>query len=122
MDMYGSMAKTMYTLFQAITNGVDWGQAAAPLVALNVGLGFLFCFYITFAVLCVLNIVTGVFVENANKMTQKDQEMVLMEQLETRRKWFEEVKVLFEAADTDDSGCLNEEEFSEQLQYVRMQA
>merc|ERR1712154_127264 len=71
---------------------------------------------------CVLNIITGVFVENANKMTAQDQEMVLMEQMDSRKAWFAEVKELFEAADVDGSGCLNKQEFTDKLQDLRMQA
>merc|ERR1712190_695864 len=39
-----------------------------------------------------------------------------------RKKWFEEVKVLFQAADVDGSGTLSEAEFTHQLQDLRMQA
>jgi len=119
---YSSLFTAMFTLYSAITNGLDWAEAAKPLMALNPMLGLLFAFYIAFAVLCVLNIVTGVFVENANKMTAQDQDLVLMEQLDNRRQWFEEVKILFDAADVDGNGQLNETEFSTQLQDLRMQA
>lgn len=119
---YNSLYQTMYTLYLSITSGVSWREPAAPLMKLSWMLGTFFSVYIAFAVLCVLNIITGVFVENAKQMTEDDEDMVLMEQLETRRKWFEEVKVLFEAADVDGSGCLNAEEFSIQLQDIRMQA
>merc|ERR1712032_249873 len=121
-EYYGSLARTVYTLYLAISGGFDWNKAATPLLALSWPLGLMFSFYIAFAVLCVLNIITGVFVENATQMTSQDDDMVLMEELETRRTWFEEVKVLFEAADTDGSGQLNAEEFSAQLQDLRMQA
>merc|ERR1712190_389210 len=39
-----------------------------------------------------------------------------------RKKWFEEVKVLFQAADVDGSGTLSETEFTHQLRDLRMQA
>merc|ERR1719456_1970643 len=42
--------------------------------------------------------------------------------METRRKWFEEVKALFEAADKDGNGSLNEEEFADKLNDIQMQA
>jgi len=121
-DFYGSLGRTFYTLYLSICGGVDWGDAAAPLLALNPLLGMLYSFYIAFAVLCVLNIITGVFVENANRLTAQDEEMVLMEQMEVRRQWFEEVKDLFNAADLDGSGELDVTEFSDKMQDVRMQA
>lgn len=121
-EYFGGLVCTVYTLYLAIVGGIDWGRAAEPLIAMHWIFGLSFALYVAFAVLCVLNIVTGVFVESANKLTAQDQDMVLMEELETRRQWFEEVKVLFEAADVDGSGCLNEEEFGNQLKDLRMQS
>jgi Ca2+-binding EF-hand superfamily protein len=122
MNYFGSLARTIYTLYCSIVGGLDWGDAAAPLLKLSPFLGVLYSFYVAFAVLCVLNIITGVFVENANRTTAQDEEMVLMEQMEIRRQWFEEVKELFEAADTDGSGQLDADEFTIQMQDLRMQA
>jgi len=120
---YGSLPKTIWTLFLSICGGVDWGDVAAPLLGLHWSLGLCFAFYIAFAVFCVLNIVTGVFVENANKMTSEDYDLVLMEQLENRTQWFNEVRDIFEAADADGSGYLNGEEFTSQIRDdVRLQA
>mmetsp|Transcript_27340 Transcript_27340/g.51623 ORF Transcript_27340/g.51623 Transcript_27340/m.51623 type:complete len:196 (-) Transcript_27340:45-632(-) len=78
--------------------------------------------YIAFSVLCVMNIVTGVFVENCNKMTARDEDLVHMEQLEQRRQWYEEVKQMFESA-CQDSGCLSVKQFSDKLaEDVRLRA
>lgn len=121
-NLYSSMFTTIFTLYQAITGGLDWGDASSPLLALHTMLAILFAIYVAFAVLCVLNIITGVFVDNANRMVSRDEDLVLLEQLESRRDWFQEVKVLFEAADRDGSGKLNAAEFSQQLKDIHMQA
>merc|ERR1719253_2555499 len=55
-------------------------------------------------------------------MTAKDQDMVMMEEMQIRRQWFDEVKDLFRAADTDGSGCLDAQEFTRQMEDLRMQA
>lgn len=119
---FGSLPKTIYTLYCSIVGGIDWADAAKPLLSLNTPLALLFCFYIAFAVLCVLNIVTGVFVESANRTFAEDSEMVMWEQVELRKQWMEEVRELFEAADKDGSGQLDCDEFTKQLQDFRMQA
>jgi Ca2+-binding EF-hand superfamily protein len=121
-DYFGSLAVGQYTLFLSICGGIDWGDAAAPMMALHTALGLLFALYIAFAVLCVLNIITGVFVENSNRLTIQDDEMVLMEQMETRKKWMIEVRELFEAADVSKNGSLSMEEFENVMADVRMQA
>jgi Ca2+-binding EF-hand superfamily protein len=120
---YGSIVECMNTLYQAICGGLDWGDAARPLRELSIFLSILLALYIAFAVFCVLNIVTGVFVESAKQMTAEDQDMVLMEQLETRERWFDEVKSIFEATDIDGSGFVNGEEFTTKIKEdARLQA
>eukprot|EP00931_Biecheleriopsis_adriatica_P008653 TRINITY_DN109802_c0_g1_i1.p1 TRINITY_DN109802_c0_g1~~TRINITY_DN109802_c0_g1_i1.p1 ORF type:complete len:694 (-),score=109.65 TRINITY_DN109802_c0_g1_i1:72-2114(-) len=101
---YGSLTRAIYTLYLSISGGVDWKDAAAPMLALNTALGLLFVAYVTFAVMCVLNIITGVFVENSNKITSADKDFVVMDQIESRRKWFSEVKEVFEFAGALEEG------------------
>merc|ERR1719506_3095907 len=120
---FGSVMDTMSTLFQSISGGVNWEEAEKPLRRVNVALALVFVVYIAFAMFCVLNIITGVFVESAKQMTAADQDMVLMEQLESRDQWFEEVRQIFLAADADGSGQVNGEEFTQRLKEdTRLQA
>merc|ERR1719261_402071 len=95
------------TLYMTISGGVDWGDVCKPLTDIHPVMGFLFAMYIAFGVLCVLNIVTGVFVENANKITSNDEDQMIMEELNQRKIWISEVKALFETADQDGSGVLD---------------
>jgi hypothetical protein len=122
LEYFDSLPKAIYTLYLSIVGGIDWADAAHPLMELSIFLGLLFCAYIAFAVLCVLNIITGVFVENANRITAQDAEMVMMEQMEQRQAWYEEVKELFDAADRDKTGYLDKHEFSKKMEDLKMQA
>eukprot|EP00927_Polykrikos_kofoidii_P001948 TRINITY_DN10754_c0_g4_i1.p1 TRINITY_DN10754_c0_g4~~TRINITY_DN10754_c0_g4_i1.p1 ORF type:complete len:665 (+),score=66.80 TRINITY_DN10754_c0_g4_i1:213-2207(+) len=90
MEMYGGVGRASYTLFLSILGGVDWGDAAAPLFATSAPLGFAFTVYVTFSIMCVLNIVTGVFVENASRMTAKTYEEVIVERLQSRQRYMDE--------------------------------
>jgi len=121
MNHYGSLTLTIYTLYKSIAGGIDWGDACAPLLALSYPIGCIFLAYVSFAILCVLNIITGVFVENANRLTVQDEEMVLMEQMEMRKKWFSEVEATFKEADSTGSGTIDKDEFREQMENVRLQ-
>jgi len=119
---YGSLVACIYTLWQSICGGLDWGQAAEPLMALSPILGVLFSLYIGGAVLCVLNVVNAVFVENVNQMSRSDDERVMMDQLEDRMLWVDEAKALFHEADTDNSGVLDKDKFIRHIEDVRVQA
>eukprot|EP00931_Biecheleriopsis_adriatica_P017007 TRINITY_DN12349_c0_g1_i1.p1 TRINITY_DN12349_c0_g1~~TRINITY_DN12349_c0_g1_i1.p1 ORF type:complete len:611 (-),score=105.18 TRINITY_DN12349_c0_g1_i1:60-1892(-) len=115
-QLYGSLPLTIYTLYKSICGGIDWGDAAQSLFALSMPVGLLFLAFVSFAILCVLNIITGVFVENANRLTTHDEEMVLMEQMELRKKWFSEVEAIFKEADVHNTGCIHRDHFGQQME------
>merc|ERR1719456_697385 len=98
------------TLYMSICGGVDWNDAGEPLMTIHESMGFLFAVYIAFAVFCVLNIVTGVFVENANKITTQGDESVIVDELVNRRQ-AEEVQRLFLEMDSNGDGELAWDEF-----------
>lgn len=108
---FGGMWRTIYTLYKSILGGMDWGDAAGPLMEIHPAplpqglVGILYCTYIGFASLCVLNIVTGVFVDNANRIIQNDMEHMIMEEMETETKWKADVgNVFLKAAGVQDTG------------------
>merc|ERR1712113_1067003 len=96
-----------YTLQIAITGGADWADIAQPLMSISPLLVFCFTLYVAFAVLCVLNIATGVFVQKAFKTKMHDDDAMLVEDQMKRREWLEEVQFLFERADLTRSGGLD---------------
>merc|ERR1719217_1543796 len=70
--IYGSLLKTMYFLYQGISGGNDWGVFADPLFKISPVLGLTYCLYIALMTVAVLNVVTGVFVDQAIKSTELD--------------------------------------------------
>mmetsp|Transcript_67205 Transcript_67205/g.118820 ORF Transcript_67205/g.118820 Transcript_67205/m.118820 type:complete len:615 (-) Transcript_67205:46-1890(-) len=117
---FGSLETTIYTLYVSTLGGLDWKDAAAPLLALHEAAGALFLAYMSFAYLCALNIVTSVFVENANRLTSQDDELILMDQMEQRHSWLDEVEEIFKMADVDGSGTVDLDEFREQMNDARV--
>lgn len=101
---FGRLLRAVYTLYQAICGGIDWGDAVEPLMEIHWLLVPLFAMYIAFAVFCVLNIVTGVFVESANKLTKADEDTQNMEELDRRQRWLHKVREAFISMDRDKSG------------------
>lgn len=68
---FGSLGSSVLYLFAAITGGIDWTQLCDPLGReISVGLQLVFLFYIAFSVLVLMNLVTGVFVDSAKRMTR----------------------------------------------------
>jgi hypothetical protein len=122
LHLYGSLFRAIYTLYCSVCGGLDWDDAAGPLMKFNSFLAVLFCIYVALAVLCVLNIVTGLFVENASKMITRDEDHMLLEELEYRKLWLEDCKKVFHAADVKRDGKIDLDEFQAMVQNVKMQA
>jgi len=120
-EYFGSLPQSIYTLFLCISGGIDWQDAANPLMEVSWLLVFALTVYVAFCTMCVLNIVTGIFVDNASQMSAKDEDLMLMEEIEKRKAWIQQVKEFFEQADEDGTGELTWEEFSLQLQDLRVQ-
>merc|ERR1719464_2338109 len=62
---YGSVSKATLTLFAVVFGGVDWFQAAEPLMNISPVFTCFFIVYISFMVLGVLNVFTGFFIDLA---------------------------------------------------------
>jgi len=69
-SFYGSLPRSMLTLFQCITGGVDWEVVANLFPGGQDSL--LFVFYIAFSMLVLFNIITGVVIQNVMKSAEED--------------------------------------------------
>lgn len=114
-DSYGSLSITLYSLFKSISGGVDWGVLCDPLVEENAIWGMVFALYISFAVFCVLNIVTAVFVDHANQICHD-------EDLRNHKKFLLELRKVFMKADADGCGNLDYQEFANYLEDEQVQS
>ncbi|CAE7731307.1 Cacna1h [Symbiodinium necroappetens] len=108
---FGTLLGGIFTLFSSMSGGVDWADVARMLNEVSLLLALLFVVYMCFALFCVLNVMTGVFVENASRMTAADEEMCMMEELRARKDYVDTVSRLFSECDVDNSGNVNWEEF-----------
>eukprot|EP00927_Polykrikos_kofoidii_P053906 TRINITY_DN48429_c0_g1_i1.p1 TRINITY_DN48429_c0_g1~~TRINITY_DN48429_c0_g1_i1.p1 ORF type:complete len:598 (-),score=74.44 TRINITY_DN48429_c0_g1_i1:34-1827(-) len=116
---FGGVITTLYTLFLSVLGGIDWGEAADPLFAIHPMLGLAYSMYVSFSILCVLNVVTGVFVENANRTAAKTDEEVLVERVELRRGYLEEATALIRSLSQDP--FIREKHFTDLLGVIEFQ-
>jgi len=72
LSQWGSVAKSMLTLYQAISGGADWKPMADPLRDAGGIYYIVFLFFIAFILLAVLNILTGIFVDSAMRVSAED--------------------------------------------------
>jgi len=111
LNLWDTLGRSGLTLFEAILGGIDWDIALMPLIHhIGIFMAPVFCFFIAFSLLALMNVVTGVFVENAIDSVNRDKEKHLVE---TARE-------LFEQADPDGTGVLTWEQFGRHLQHPTM--
>lgn len=119
---YGDIMKSMYTLFQSMLGGVSWGLPSDALMPSGVAYPLLFFVYIVFAILAVLNIITGVFVDNAMEIAKTERDFLIQKELEMKEKYISEVRDIFSEIDSDGSGSVTWDEFEGYLEDERVQS
>jgi len=112
---FGTLSRTVYTLFQTVLGGVSWGEVTTPLLKVGVLPFVLLLGYISFVVLAVLNVVTGVFVDNAFRSAEKQRELAIQKEIERKEQYVDQIKEFFQALDQDGSGDVTTAELAEML-------
>mmetsp|Transcript_17201 Transcript_17201/g.31705 ORF Transcript_17201/g.31705 Transcript_17201/m.31705 type:complete len:615 (+) Transcript_17201:3-1847(+) len=99
---YSNLSRSMLSLFQAMSGGLDWDVVCQPLID-NISWlqGIIFSLYISATVLALMNVVTGVFVEEALKSAKKEDTEYMSGYL----------MQMFQEADADGTGMLGVEKF-----------
>jgi len=109
---YGSLWRSLLSLYEAMTGGIDWDNLVAPLVAEISPLAALgFALYIAFAVLAMMNVITGLFVDSALRNTKMEEDVDLVNQS----------RLLFKSIDFAATGQITWDQFQEQLDNPNME-
>lgn len=108
LERWASIGASVMSLFQAITGGDDWNNFVQELPGGNT---VIMALYVAFATLVMLNLVTGVFVEGAQRIAreEKDQELIKC------------VRRLYKVCETTNDGEVSWKEFEGSLSSKAMQ-
>jgi len=71
---WSSVIQAMITLYFAVTGGADWEVLAQPLKEAGTFYYAIFLYYIAFVAIAVLNVLTGIYVDTATKVSDLDEE------------------------------------------------
>jgi hypothetical protein len=94
---YGDLYRSMLSLWMAVSGGINWISLTEPLERTgNATWIVLFLIYITFVYFFVLNVVTGVFCQNAIEGAQQDLELTIEAQLREKQVYVDRLEQLFE--------------------------
>jgi len=106
-NYFGSLGRSILSLWQAMSGGLDWDTLAGPLLD-DIGAiqGLLFASYIGFSLLALMNVVTGVFVQTALQSAMKEEDSFMTDQIIS----------LFRLADKDKSSTISWDEVTDSLE------
>lgn len=122
LNMFGTLDRSIITLFMAMSGGDDWGRYYEALEPLPAHYRLLFVIFITFSIFAVVNIVTGVFVQSALEQNLTDREVIVSEEMEKKNQLLSELKQVFEEMDEDGTEGISREEFERKLDDDRVVA
>mmetsp|Transcript_101141 Transcript_101141/g.286625 ORF Transcript_101141/g.286625 Transcript_101141/m.286625 type:complete len:641 (-) Transcript_101141:106-2028(-) len=118
---FGSLGKTVYSLVQTMMGGISWGVLCDALIGINWLAGVLFLFYVAFTILAVMNIITGVFVDNAVETARTQRDFLIQKEMELKEKYVHEMRDLFMEMDREGCGTIGLQDITECLEDPRVQ-
>lgn len=122
MKYFGSVEECIMTLIQATTGGNDWSvfyDALSPSGTSNCAL---FIFFIGFFQIALLNVLTGIFVENAMKLAQPDPYTVALEQRKMELLEAAELRHVCRDLENPHSGKISPEDFEKGFHSGKLRA
>merc|ERR1712224_925567 len=109
---WGSLPRSMYTLYKSISGGVDWENAVSPLASISPMLVVCFNVFLAFTVFAVLNVVVGVFCQSAIQSAARDYHSVVEERLWEKNLFSKRMKRLFKQVDESGDGQITYKGFA----------
>eukprot|EP00930_Biecheleria_cincta_P049867 TRINITY_DN3506_c0_g1_i1.p1 TRINITY_DN3506_c0_g1~~TRINITY_DN3506_c0_g1_i1.p1 ORF type:complete len:636 (-),score=134.91 TRINITY_DN3506_c0_g1_i1:51-1958(-) len=109
-ENYGSLLRTTYTLFQVMLGGVSWREVCDPLFSMDWVSPVLLIAYIAFALLAAMNIITGVFVDNAMQSAALQRDFLIQKEIDMKEKFIVQLKEMFAVLDQDGTGTVDKYE------------
>lgn len=105
-EYYGSLLGTLYTLAQTVLAGVSWHEVMEPLLDVGWFPAGLQLLYIAFTLLAVLNVITGVFVDNAFRSADKQQTDIIQKEVDKKEECLSLIHGFFNAVDIRQEGLI----------------
>jgi len=121
-DKFGGVSRAILSLFMAMSGGDDWGLIYEPLRSLPWTYQAGFLFFITFAVIALMNVVTAVFVESTMQRSRNDRELMTQNEIKNKKEFLETMASVFNELDDDHDGSVNLTELETQLKIPRIGA
>jgi len=80
-DRFGQLGDSVYSLLASVLGGADWETYRQHINKVHAVYSWMFVFYILFAQLALLNVVTGIFVDSLQTAARKDKQEMIQDEM-----------------------------------------
>lgn len=108
---FSSLPMTALTLFMSITGGLNWWEVEEVMLEISPLFGLLFTTFVSVMTLALLNIVTGIFVNDALEQSRLDRDFMAKLEMERREADMERLGQIFARVDSGHVGKITLEQF-----------
>ena len=106
-----ALPMTVLTLFMCITGGLDWWDVEDLMLEIGLGYGLLFMSFVSMMILVLLNLVTGIFVNDALEQSWLDRDLMVKLEMERREGDMERLTQIFARVDSAHIGSITKGQF-----------
>eukprot|EP00927_Polykrikos_kofoidii_P061713 TRINITY_DN56551_c0_g1_i1.p1 TRINITY_DN56551_c0_g1~~TRINITY_DN56551_c0_g1_i1.p1 ORF type:complete len:546 (-),score=63.18 TRINITY_DN56551_c0_g1_i1:20-1657(-) len=111
-DYFGTIPRSCYTLFISATGGVSWGEPASAALSCGDGYFAAYCLFMFFASFSVLNIFTGVVVDEAIQHASKDRTLKDIKAREMKQAFVSDLSDMLLDLDSNGDGLISKQEWN----------
>merc|ERR1711971_534273 len=109
--MFGNLYLTMGTLFEAVTGGFDWKEMTDELSKVGWSDVLVARVFVVFTVFAVMNITTGIFIEQLARSAFNEREVVIKSASRDRANVLRKLRDIFEKAKSPGPDTISREDF-----------
>jgi len=119
-SLFGDLWQTMLTVFMSYSGGRDWADVMSILLVVGLGHGAWYLMFFMFTVFCMINVITGLFVDASCTIASSDRDALVDSRLEEQRRFRRGMTEIFYLMDSDQSGTLSVSECRDLLDDERI--
>jgi len=110
MELYGSVGRTQYTLFMAISGGEAWVELLAPLEAISWWSRWLFIGYMVIIIFGAMNTVSAVYVDALLHFSTLDRDVVMTERNAKEKSQLRQLRQMLQDQPVNKDGKIEQRE------------
>mmetsp|Transcript_26887 Transcript_26887/g.63067 ORF Transcript_26887/g.63067 Transcript_26887/m.63067 type:complete len:555 (+) Transcript_26887:140-1804(+) len=119
---YGTAYRALYTLYE-VTFAGNWPTNARPVMEkVSHAYVFFFLLYVTLVVFAVIRVITATFLKDTLDAAQNDAEQLVVDRMNKKAKYVEQLEAVFKAIDQRRDGTVSEERLNELLSHPQVAA